>query len=141
MKIYDVNEIGTLCNDIIKGAMTPSLDVPKVPRANRFGMRTSIFVMDEIPSSYIVEKVGTLDFWNEIEGFFLKNFGVPTYDLRKESWELPELIRFSELEKISIGEYKCTCVGDRVVDKEYDVYKIVGFVNSDGSSNYYFNIK
>ena len=133
--------LSDLCGDIIKSVTEPSLNVPKVPMMNRFGMKSSIFVMDKVPNKYIVRPVGVLDFWNEIEGFFLVNSHIPTYDMRREYWDLPEDIKFSNLDKIRIGEYVCTAVGDRIVDNDYNVYKVVGFINSDGKSEVYFDIK
>jgi hypothetical protein len=137
----DIVKIKDLCSSIITSATSPCFDVPKVPMVNRFGMRSSIFVMDEVPDNYVVERVGVLDFWNEIEGFFLANSHIPTYDLRKEYWELPEDIKFSNIDKIRIGEYICTSVGDRFIDKDYNVYKLVGFVKSSGGADVYFDIR
>ena len=137
----DVIEIKEFCSSIIKHATAPSTDVPRVPLMNRFGMASSIFVVDEVPSNYFVEKVGTLDFWNEIEGFFLVNQYIPVYDLRESYWDLPKDIKFSNIDKIRSGEYICTAVGDRFIDKDYNVYKLVGFVKSSGGADVYFDIK
>ena len=126
-------------NELVASATAPSFNVPRVPRANRFRMKSSIIVMDDVPNNYIVNKIGTLDFWNEIEGFFLKNSTIPTYDLRTTDWELPS-ISFADKSKVTIGDYFAMCVGDRIVDKEYNIYKVVGFHNNSGS-DIYFNIK
>lgn len=127
--------------EIIMKAMEPTKMDP-IPRANRFGIKLSVFVHDEVPNDLLVRKEKALDFWNEIEGFFLSNesAGRTIYDCRQTDWEIPS-VRTKNADGISIGSYIMHAVGDRIVDKNYDVWVVYGFKTSDGRLDIYFNVK
>lgn len=127
--------------EIIMKAMEPTKMDP-IPRANRFGIKLSVFVHDEVPNDLFVRKEKTLDFWNEIEGFFVANesAGRTIYDCRQTDWEIP-CVRTKNADGISIGDsYTMHAVGDRIVDKNYDVWVVEGFITSSGS-DIYFDVK
>lgn len=134
--------------------MTKDTQIKAIPARNRFGLSNSIFVMDTIPEvkisgsnvapqkKYLVEEEISLDFWNEISGFFHSNnkSGIKIYDYRTTDWEIPSDIKISGKGPIT-SSYIPVSVGDRIIDSDYNVYKVVGFVNSNGSTDRYFDIK
>lgn len=135
--VYTHETADQLARCIITQAMADSDNVPYVPAGNRFQIKTSIILMDKVSSRYIVEQVGTLDFWNEVSGFFHKyQHRNKIYDLRETDWEIPEDIEFADIYSASIGDQFIAVVGDRIVDKEYNVWKIIGFHNQSGSEVY-----
>lgn len=135
--VYTHETADQLARCIITQAMADSDNVPYVPAGNRFQIKTSIILMDKVSSRYIVEQVGTLDFWNEVSGFFHKyQHRNKIYDLRETGWEIPEDIEFADIYSASIGDQFIAVVGDRIVDKEYNVWKIIGFHNQSGSEVY-----
>ena len=129
-------------NNIIAASTMPAV-VPAIPRTNRFRMRTNVILMDEVPRSVIVEEdtCYNLDFWNEIEGFFIANRG-RIADFRDTDWEVPELEMKgrSEFARNSDGS-PLFVVGDRIVTPDYRVYKVYGFNHKSGGADIYFNIK
>lgn len=134
--IYTHETVGELVKCIISQAMADSTNVPYVPAGNRFQIKTSIILMDQVSPQYIVEKVGVLDFWNEISGFFHKyQHSRKIYDLRETDWEIPD-VEFADKYAASIGDQFIAVVGDRIVDKDYNVWKVIGFHTSSGSEVY-----
>lgn len=146
--------IGNECAINVLAYMTKDTDIKPIPSCNRFGMSNCIFLMDSIPEvtpsglhaathkKYIVEEDVELDFWNDISGFFHSNdnAGISIYDYRSTNWEIPSDITIRGVGSID-SKYIPISVGDRIVDSNYKVYKVVGFFNSNGSIDRYFNIR
>lgn len=134
---------------------TKDTKIKAIPKRNRFGISNSVFMMDTIPeikctnsnpvvvkAKYLVEKELELDFWNEISGFFHSNekSKIQFYDYRTENWEIPTDITIYRRGSVA-DSYIPISVGDRIIDSNYSVYKVIGFINHDGSSDHYFDIK
>lgn len=135
--IYTHETADELVRCIITQAMADDMNVPYVPAGNRFHIKISIILMDKVASRYIVEKVGVLDSWNEVSGFFHKyQHRNKIYDLRETCWEVPSDVEFADIYAASIGSQFIAVVGDRIVDKDYNVWKIIGFHNQNGSEVY-----
>lgn len=135
--VYTHETAEQLARCIITQAMADDMNVPYVPAGNRFQIKTSIILMDKVSPQYIVEKVGVLDFWNEISGFFHKyQKRNKVYDLRETEWEIPNDVEFADVFAASIGSQFIAVVGDRIVDKDYNVWKVIGFHTQSGSEVY-----
>lgn len=89
------------------------------------GSYNHLYLMDEAPSDkYHLELEETLDWWNDIEGYFMANEKNGIKDCRKTDYEIPNV---SNIEKREIDSSLLLTIGDRVLDKEYNVYKVTGF--------------
>lgn len=77
---------------------------------------------------YYIKKIGELDFWQEISGFFhssnKKVFNCGT------SIDVPDDIELLSAEGPS-------CAGDYVVDEDYNVYRVYGWDNQNNSDIYF----
>ena len=132
--------------------MTADTKFKPIPSVNRFGRSNAIFLMDSIPEitppgenmashkKYVVEEEMVLDFWNDISGFFHSNSHLGVCDYRETDWEIPSDTNIKVKGSID-SLYIPVSVGDRIVDSNYNVYKVVGFYNQNGSIDRYFNIK
>lgn len=69
--VYTHETADELARCIITQALADDMNVPYVPAGNRFHIKTSIILMDKVAPQYIVEKVGVLDFWNEVSDSFI----------------------------------------------------------------------
>ena len=127
-------------NKLVKNTNTKFNPIPKF---NRFNIYTRVFCLDELPDNYIVEKEHELFFYNDRVGFFTSNKGnIVAFCKSIYDWDTglddSDLVKAS---KESLG-----VVGNRICvrnnqNDSIEVYKVIGFVNADGKSNYYFNIK
>lgn len=97
---------------------------------NADGSCNHLYLMDEAPSDkYHLELEETLDWWNDIEGYFMVNEKNGIKDCRKTDYEIPNGLN---IEKREIDSSLLLTTGDRVMDNDYNVYKVVGLIT--GSS-------
>lgn len=117
----------------------------------RVTLRTNIILMDNPMSDEEIgcTKIGTLDFWNDVSGWFHSNCKEhPVYSFQNASVEIPadiEVRHFNEHRGLVDG----FTIGSVVVDPEYNLYVIHSFyaprqssysrVHASGTSSIYFN--
>ena len=89
---------------------------------------------DLLESKYLYKKVGQLDFWNDISGWFHSNYnyGHTIYDLTDNCIEIPNDIQKKTTEYIAVA-------GDHVIDEDYNIYIIYGWTLENGSSQICFD--
>lgn len=129
-------------NKIIANATKLDSFIP-VPRCNRFGIRTYVFCVDELPERFILKKEHELFWYNDRAGFFKSNAG-NIVALCKDiiSWDTGLT---SDTELVTTSKENLGTIGNRIcvrndANDSIEVYKVVGYV-SDGNSNYYFDVK
>jgi hypothetical protein len=121
---------------------TPTRELPEditdlwngICAVSKFDKLTNVYLIDKVPEikgthwgdePIVLEQVGTLDFWNDIEGFFLYAARIKCniVDFRISDWEIPYYVELKP--EITCdrkpGEY---IIGDTFVDKDYNVYVI-----------------
>jgi hypothetical protein len=86
----------------------------------------------EVNRYYHLKKIGELDFWQEISGFFHAREKVYVQE-GAEDWAYEYIPT-----DISIINGLSVCAGDYVVDKDLNVYRIFGWDN-DHNSEYYWD--
>lgn len=128
----------SIVKSIIKNATTLEQFEPE-PIKNRFNIRTFIWCVDNIPDNYICERINILYFYNDRAGFFNSNKNnIVNLASNIEEWDTG-IDQYIEIDKMNMG-----AVGTRILvntGENIVVYKIVGFLNSDHTSDNYFNIK
>ena len=106
-------------------------------------LRTGIVLMkkeDLESSKYLYKKVLTLDFWNEISGWFHCNAPEhKIYDVAGNNIEIPVDLSVTRkiLDSSSLLHGYFAVAGDHVVDEDYNVYVIYGWNNDSGSEIYF----
>ena len=143
-----IEERGDLASRILENATKP---VEFKPFKNVAEYGNVIYVVDDITefeysddsyydeenhrivgkySGFYFEPMGTLDFWNEIEGWFVTNSKVHKVKVsdsaRELGAEIPVLYDSITDEEIRGLIYP---VGDWFVDSDYNLYRCYGFVN------------
>lgn len=101
---------------------------------SKFHKLTNLYLVDEVPEvkgtcwggePIVLENAGSLDFWNDIEGFFIyaSTRCANVVDKRTTNWEIPNSVELKpeHTDDRKPGEY---IVGDAFVDKDYNVYII-----------------
>ena len=92
----------------------------------------------------LFKKIDELDFWNDISGFFHANTSCypahPVYDTTNGDVEIPHDIEVRRSWDGELGSTSSPIVaGTIIVDKDYNVYQVYGWVNQNGSSDIYFD--
>lgn len=95
-------------------------------------------------SGLLFKKVGELDFWNDISGWFHTNTRCynphPVYDTTNGEIEIPSDVPVRTTWDGKIGSLTSPIVaGAYLVDKDYNLYLVRGWYNSDGSLDSYLD--
>ena len=128
--------------NIISNETTINVFEP-IPKYNRFNIKTHVFCVNELPDNYILEKEYELFSHNDRHSFFFSNRrNIVDFCTNINSWDTG--LFYNEF--LTISKENLGVVGNRicVYNNELDsieVYKVIGFNNFDGKSNYYFNVK
>lgn len=140
-----MNTIKEFSKEIVLKALMPSKPSFDIPFINRAGYRTAFWLFDTMPKRLGVQKIGEIDFINEMEYLammheayimdddpsFLRIFGV--YSLKYDPYKYQDAYK-----KDSWIPY---CIGDRIIDTDWSVYKIIAFYSNDSRSEIYFDVK
>ena len=130
---------------------TKDAEMKPIEHNRRQHLVTPIIVIDDVEryavsrySGLHLKEVGELDFWNEISGWFHANVNAeiphPVYvsDYALDV-EIPSDIETRRWDG-DLGSLTSPIVsGAYVVDRNYKLYQIYGWVNCDGSSEIYFD--
>ena len=109
----------------------------------RHGLVTPIVLVDSIGKyqrKLHLKSIGQLDFWNEISGWFHANTRCevphPVYDTTDGAIEIPSDVPIRNTWNGDLGNLTSPIVaGACLVDKDYNLYIVYGWVNDDGSSS------
>jgi len=106
----------------------------------RTTLRTNVILMDDPESDKRigVSKVGELDFWNDISGFFHSNKNHRVYNFNNASVEIPDDIEVTHFNRHG-GLVDGFTIGSVIIDQEYNVYVVHSFHSASGGSDIYWN--
>lgn len=105
----------------------------------RVTLKTNIVLMDnpEKCDAIGIVKIGELDFWNDISGWFHSNANShKVYRFNNASVEIPDDVDVTEFSRIG-GFVDGFTIGSVVVDQDYNVYVVHSFHRSSGSDIYF----
>ena len=142
--------MASLVDAILTNALKDDIMKP-IEHNRRHGLVTPIIVVNDVErykptkrSGLFLKEMGQLDFWNEISGWFHANINDtiphPVYVTKDATdVEIPADIvpRYWDGEQGSLTSP--IVAGAYVIDKEYKLYRVYGWVNCDGSSNICFD--
>ena len=142
-----MNIIKEFSKEIVLKALMPSKPSFDIPFINRAGYRTAFWLFDTMPEHLGVQKIGEIDFINEMEYLAMMH----------EAYILGEDISFQHIfggnslkydplkyqEAYKKDSWIPYCIGDRVIDTDWNVYKITAFYtkNSWSRDKIYFDVK
>lgn len=133
--------------DILEKA-TEDVEFEPIKHNTRGGLLvTPIILVDDINkyrNKLLFKKVGELDFWNEISGWFHSNSKCsiphPVYDTTGGMIEIPSDVPVRTTWDGECGSLTSPIVaGAYIVDQNYNLYIIYGWNNCDRSSEIYFD--
>ena len=104
----------------------------------RTTLKTNIILMDspEKCDRIGITKIGELDFWNYISGWFHSNSNHKVYRFDNASVEIPEDINVTDFSGFG-GLVDGFTIGSVIIDQDYNVYVIHTFHNTSGSDVYF----
>lgn len=133
--------------DILEKA-TEDVEFEPIKHNTRGGLLvTPIILVDDINkyrNKLLFKKVGELDFWNEISGWFHSNSKCsiphPVYDTTGGMIEIPSDVPVRTTWDGECGSLTSPIVaGAYIVDQNYNLYIIYGWNNCDKSGEIYFD--
>lgn len=139
--------MNTFVETLIRNA-TEEVAFKPFPHNGRAGLITPIIVVSSVSEMESIgihlKKMGSLDFWNEIAGWFHSNAKCtiphPVYVKKgAETVEIPNDIDVTPWSGKRGGFDSPIIAGAYVVDAEYNLYRIYGWDNSSGGSEIYFD--
>lgn len=105
---------------------SPITKIKPFPKRNKLGIETLAILVDDVPKNLILIKEYPMDTWNDVLGFQKSNKG-RFVDQRETLYDFPESNFHSTNERPAIMDGLLAAEGDRIITKNYDVYKVIGY--------------
>lgn len=152
--VYEAHEASTVASTLVDRA-TDEIHFDPIKHNIRHSLVTPIIVVDDVNkysrkdesyydsywereikrhSGLLFKKVGQLDFWNEISGWFHANTRCtiphPVYDTTDGEVEIPSDVPVRNTWDGVLGSLTSPIVaGAYLVDKDYNLYRVYGWTN------------